>query len=157
MFCFNHFDSNLEWSEIMGIKEILSKFLITAGGAGVAIIAVIKFLATKISDRITIKYENRLEKQMELFRVKTENKKYVTQFRFNQEYKIIQKLYRDLFEFTSLTFSVLVIVTSDDDDKAQEIIEDFKHKCDAYTKYFFKMMYLLNKSYLILLRKLLKC
>lgn len=138
MFCFNHFDSNLEWSEIMGIKEILSEFLITAGGAGVAIIAVIKFLATKISDRITINYKNRLEKQMELFRVKTENKKYVTQFRFNQEYKIIQKLYRDLFEFTSLTFSVLVIVTSDDDDKAQEIIEDFKHKCDAYTKYFFQ-------------------
>ena len=58
MFCFNHFDSNLEWSEIMGIKEILSKFLIAAGGAGVAIIAVIKFLSTKISDRITIKYES---------------------------------------------------------------------------------------------------
>lgn len=130
----------------MDVEEFLSELLIAAGGAGVATYAVIKFLATKISDKITIRYENKLEKQMELFRVKTENKKYVTQYRFDQEYKILQKLYQDFFIFTRLCWEVILTVAGNDDERAQFRIDDFGKKCDDYTIYFYQNAVFVKKE-----------
>lgn len=130
----------------MTIYDIVKYAFCSLGGITL-IVYILKFIAEKIADRINKKYELKLNeelkryeaelnKKMELFHVKTENKKYVTQFRFDHEYSIIKKLYCDFFDFTYLTLPIYWSIEKDSD-LVDKQIEEYMEKCDELTKYFY--------------------
>ena len=137
----------------MKITDIL-KLVFTALGGVTFIVAVLKFLAEKIADRINKKYEAKLDKElkdyeteldrnMEIFRLKVDNKKYVTQYRFNQEFDILRKIYSEYFDFTYLTWDVIQSVTRTDETFDFKI-KEYKEKCDEFTKYFYRNNVFIN-------------
>jgi len=68
------------------------------GGAGIIIVAIVKFTSDKIAERLLKKYELKLNKELESFKSKLDNKLYVSKTRFDAEFNI----YRQLSESTVL-------------------------------------------------------
>jgi hypothetical protein len=64
----------------------------SVGGIGVIIIAVSKFLANAIADKIVQKSEFRLSKELEDFKKKLEHKNYISKTRFDAEFDIYKQL-----------------------------------------------------------------
>ncbi len=80
--------------------SIVAACIVSAGGVGGIIIAIIKFLANTIADRLSAKYENKLEKTLEKYKTELSKKEYVSKTRFDAEFGI----YREL----SATFCTMV-------------------------------------------------
>ena len=62
------------------------------GGIGAVFTAVIKFSSNIIAERLAKKYEIKLQKEMEKYKIELSKKDYVSKTRFDAEFKI----YRDL-------------------------------------------------------------
>ncbi len=77
--------------------------IVSAGGVGGIIIAAIKFSSNLIAERLTKKYDLKLNKEMELYRKNVESKKLISKALFDKEYEIyltfnmdFGKLYNDI-------------------------------------------------------------
>lgn len=110
----------------MELKDVLNIALTiigSLGGAGFIIGATVKFTSEKIAERLKQKYELKLNKELEEFKCKLENKSYVSKTRFDTEFNI----YRQLSESTvimvkevSQLFPRLTRDTRDDYDTYKE-------------------------------------
>lgn len=80
----------------MNIKNIVILVsvasIISAGGIGGIVIAVIKFLSNYIADNLAKKYENKLERALEKYKSELSKKEYVSKTRFDAEFSIYKEL-----------------------------------------------------------------
>lgn len=77
----------------------------SAGGVGAIIVGAIKFSSNMIADRLSQKYEAKLQKDLEHYKAKLDNKIYITKAKFDAEFA----LYRDL---SSKFFDMVKAVTT---------------------------------------------
>lgn len=125
----------------MNIIEYIEILIASAGGTAVVLLAFSRRMFSIIENRITSGLQHALNKDLEKFKVITDNKKYVTQYRFNEEYKILLKLYGDYFEFTKLCWDVYGNFRKD-----ENVVSIFASKCDEFTTYFFQYRPFINQT-----------
>lgn len=63
---------------------MVSALIVSVGGAGVIICAVSSFLANRISDRLEMKYQQALDREIEKYKSEFESKRYVTKGKLKQ-------------------------------------------------------------------------
>ena len=76
-----------------------------AGGIGAIIVGAVKYSSDMIADRLSQKYEAKLQKDLEHYKANLDNKIYITKAKFDAEFA----LYRDL---TSKFFDMVKAVTT---------------------------------------------
>lgn len=74
------------------IVQIALGCIVSAGGIGGIIIAVVKLSAGMISDRLAKKYQLQLDKEMEKYKMELSKKEYVSRTRFETEFAIYREL-----------------------------------------------------------------
>lgn len=79
----------MSWADV---GQIATAAIISAGGIGAIIVAVICFSTNWIADRLAKKFEAKLAQEMEKYKIELSKKEYVSKTRFDTEFKI----YRDL-------------------------------------------------------------
>ena len=79
----------MSWSDIW--KIILTALASVGGVAGLIVLA-IKFASNIIAERLSQKYELRLQKELEAFKSTLTKKEYVSKARFDVEFKIYREL-----------------------------------------------------------------
>lgn len=84
--------------EFQNIVAIVIACIASAGGIGGIIIAVVKFCSDLIADRLSAKYEAKLQKEMERYKVQLNKKGYVSKTRFDAEFLLFQQLSKAFFE-----------------------------------------------------------
>ena len=79
----------MEWSEIW---KIILCAVGSAGGVGAIIVCAVKFASDIIAERLSQKYEARLQKELEQYRATLDSKRYISQVRFDKEFEMYQDL-----------------------------------------------------------------
>lgn len=79
------------------VGQIALAAIISAGGIGGIIIAVVKFSANQIADRMNQKFEASLTKELEKYKVELNKKEYVSKTRFDAEFSIYRELSKAFF------------------------------------------------------------
>lgn len=120
----------------MNVKDIailvVIVSIISAGGIGGIVIAVIRFSSEFIADRLSKKYENKLEMALEKYRTELSKKEYVSKTRFDTEFAI----YRELTAtFSQMITDISLLIPAGytevpADEKAREEL-DQKHYIEA--------------------------
>lgn len=77
------------------IASIVTACIVSAGGVGGIAIAVIKLSSNIIAERISAKYENKLEQALEKYKTELSKKEYVSQVRFDAEFEIYRTLSKE--------------------------------------------------------------
>lgn len=84
--------------EFKDIAAIVGACIVSAGGIGGIIITVVKFCSNLIADRLSAKYEDKLQKETERYKTELSKKEYVSKARFDAEFAIYRDLSRSFFE-----------------------------------------------------------
>ena len=79
------------------ILQIAIAVVITSGGISGIILAVIKFSSNIIADKLSKKYEFKLNKELEKYKTHLDSKIYITKVRFDKEFELYQQLSRNFF------------------------------------------------------------
>ena len=77
------------------IASIATACIVSAGGVGGVAMAVVKFTSNIIADKISAKYENKLEQALEKYKTELIKKEYVSQVRFDAEFEIYRTLSKE--------------------------------------------------------------
>lgn len=77
------------------IASIATACIVSAGGVGGVTMAVVKFTSNIIADKISAKYENKLEQALEKYKTELSKKEYVSQVRFDAEFEIYRTLSKE--------------------------------------------------------------
>ena len=77
------------------IASIATACIVSAGGVGAVAMAVVKFTSNIIADKISAKYENKLEQALEKYKTELSKKEYVSQVRFDAEFEIYRTLSKE--------------------------------------------------------------
>ena len=109
--------------DLFQVLSIATACIVSAGGVGGIAIAVIKFSSNIIAERISAKYENKLEQVLEKYKTELIKKEYVSQVKFDAEFEI----YRTLSKEFSTAVKNISLMTPDgmayfpaDEDKRKE-------------------------------------
>ena len=78
--------------------QIALAAIISAGGIGGIIIAVVKFSANQIAERMNTKFEATLNKELEKYKSELGKKEYISKARFDAEFEIYRKLSKAFFD-----------------------------------------------------------
>lgn len=81
----------MNWNQL---AEIAMAVVISFGGAGAIIAAIVKFAVNKIASALEKKYEIKMSKEIEKFKNALENKSYISKTRFDAEFSIYRQLSR---------------------------------------------------------------
>lgn len=84
------------------IWDIFSGIIKAFGGFTLAFVTLSKFLGTKFVDALMEKYKLIQEKRLERYRAELENKKFVTQKRYDKIFEIYEVLTADFYEAIEL-------------------------------------------------------
>lgn len=79
------------------IIQIVIAVIISAGGISGIILAVIKFSSNIIADKLSKKYELKLNKELEKYKTHLDSKIYITKAKFDKEFELYQQLSRNFF------------------------------------------------------------
>ena len=79
----------MNWNQL---TEIAMAVVISFGGAGAIIAAIVKFAVNKIASALEKKYEIKMSKEIEKFKNALENKSYISKTRFDAEFSIYRQL-----------------------------------------------------------------
>ncbi len=74
--------------EVNQIKDIVLACILSAGGISGIIILAVKFSSNFIADRLSSKYEIKLQKELEKYKSNIETKKSISKAMFDKEYEI---------------------------------------------------------------------
>lgn len=85
------------------ILSITGACIVSAGGIGAIIIAVIKFSCKTIAESLSKKYESKLNKELEQYKAGVENKIYISKTKFDTEFQLYRQLSKS---FTSMVKNV---------------------------------------------------
>ena len=72
--------------------RIIFSAIISAGGIGAIIVGVIKFSANKIAERLSAKYQIKLDKELEHYKSDLNQKEYVSRTKFDTEFSLYREL-----------------------------------------------------------------
>lgn len=78
--------------DLSQVLSIATACIVSAGGVGGIAIAVMKFSSNIIAERISVKYENKLERALEKYKTELSKKEYVSQVKFDAEFEIYRTL-----------------------------------------------------------------
>lgn len=78
--------------DLSQVLSIATACIVSAGGVRGIAIAVIKFSSNIIAERISVKYENKLEQALEKYKTELSKKEYVSQVKFDAEFEIYRTL-----------------------------------------------------------------
>ena len=78
--------------EMSIIIQIAIAVVITSGGISGIILAVIKFSSNIIADKLSKKYELKLNKELEKYKSNLDSKIYITKAKFDKEFELYQQL-----------------------------------------------------------------
>lgn len=110
------------------IWSVVSAIIVSVGGAGVIICAASSFLANRISDRLEMKYQQALDRELEKYKSQLESKRYITKAQFDREFEIYTRLSKTFFELKVRAHSVTIgDYYSYTDDRAAMIEIDNKY------------------------------
>lgn len=79
----------MNWAEV---GQIVLCAIGSAGGIGAIIVCTVKWSANRIADRLSKKYELKLQKEMELYKAGVENKIYISKTKFDTEFELYRRL-----------------------------------------------------------------
>ena len=97
----------MDW-ELVG--ALIPAAIVSAGGIGAVIIAVIKFSSDMIAQRLKEKYQLELNKELEKYKAQASNKTYVTKVRFDKEFQVYATLWEKFHSMVMHCQSVYGIV-----------------------------------------------
>ena len=119
------------------ILAIIVSTILSAGGIGGIIIAVIKFSSDFIANRLSKKYELKLSKSLEEYKARLDDGSYISRTMFDKEFEIYQNLTRTFSEalhsmqvyYGIKESSTKIIAAKDINDfnpRLQELLDDVK-------------------------------
>jgi uncharacterized membrane-anchored protein YhcB (DUF1043 family) len=89
------------------IWKIVLTLLVSIGGIGAVFTAVVKFSSGIIAERLSKKYEIKLNKEFEKYKTTLENKNYISKAKFDTEFSI----YRDLsIAYSEMTKHISILI-----------------------------------------------
>ena len=109
--------------DLFQVLSIATACIVSAGGVGGIAIAVIKFSSNIIAERISAKYENKLEQALEKYKTELSKKEYVSQVKFDAEFEIYRTLSK---EFSTAVKNISLMIPDGmayfpaDEDKRKE-------------------------------------
>lgn len=100
------------------ILQIAIAVVISAGGISGILLAVIKFSSNIIADKLSKKYEFKLNKELEKYKTHLDSKIYITKAKFDKEFELYQQLSRNFFYMIEKIHALYPIVgiQSEDND-----------------------------------------
>ena len=107
----------MNWAEV---GQIVLCAVGSAGGIGAIIVCTVKWSANKIADRLSKKYELKLQKEMELYKAGIENKIYISKTKFDTEFELYRRLSKvctDMVKNVSQLFPTFTKDVRDDYEK----------------------------------------
>lgn len=107
------------WDDVV---RIIVAAIFALGGGGAIVARIVKYCADRITERLSAKYELKLNKELENFKSRLENKNYVSRVRFDAEFEIFRKLTSCFYELVKCT-DAFVNLPQLPDDKMQESIK----------------------------------
>lgn len=84
----------MSWDEIW---KIVLGILVSIGGIGAVIVAIIKYSADIIAKRLEEKYSHKLNKELQKYKSNLDNKTYITKTKFDTEFSIYRELSKAFF------------------------------------------------------------
>lgn len=125
----------MDWEKI---TEIAFTVIASAGGIGAIVIGVIKFGADKIADRVSQKYQYKLDSEIEKLKSELSKKEYVSKTRFDAEFSIYRELslsFSELVKSVSFLIPIGLAKVPSDEDKRKEYEErNYKRTSEAFAK-----------------------
>jgi len=85
----------VSWEDVW--KVVLAA-IVSVGGISGVILLVIKFSANQIAERLSKKYELKLNKELEAYKAELGRKEYVSKARFDAEFQIYRELSKAFFD-----------------------------------------------------------
>ena len=79
------------------IWSIAGAIITSVGGAGVIICAVSGFVSVRLANHIDKKYEQRLSKELERYKLSLEKSRHITKAQFDKEFEIYYHLSKAFF------------------------------------------------------------
>lgn len=118
------------------LLEYLKMFLSALGGGTAVAVAIILFAKNKMEKLIDKKIDYHFDTKLENEKGIIEQKVYVSQHKFDKEYRIIQELMEKAFDFTYLCWQVYTTIGKSDEDDS--ILKQYKKVCDDFTLFYMK-------------------
>lgn len=116
----------MDWTNI---GQIAVTAIISAGGIGGIIIAVVKFSADKIAERMNEKFKASLSMELEKYKSELTKKEYVSKTRFETEFQIYRELSGAFFDLVRGVNSIIAYgyhtVPADENDRKQYDDENY--------------------------------
>lgn len=80
------------------VWSIVEAIIVSVGGIGVIITAVVYFSSNFIAERLQKKYELEINEKFEKYKADVDNKKYVTKTKFDAEFELYKNLSKSFFD-----------------------------------------------------------
>ena len=106
------------------IWQIVLAIIASIGGAGIIILGVVKFTSDMIAERLSKKYEIKMNKELEAFKAGINKKTYISRARFDAEFQIYRELSENvltMIEATNWLFPHGLDVLPEDEKKQKEV------------------------------------
>lgn len=94
----------MKWGDIL---KIFVTVVSSVGGIGAVIVFIVKMCSNIIADKLSKKYELKLNKELEKYKSKLENKNYISKTRFDTEFSIYRTLSVAFFDMVK-NISVMI-------------------------------------------------
>lgn len=117
--------------------NLVVAIMISFGGAGGIIWAVVKWCGDILADKLSQKYAHQLEGELEKYRVLLDKKKYIGNKRFDLEFSIYRELSGGIIDMTEaiyFLFPTLDFVPEKEEEKRKVFIERYKLAIRSYNK-----------------------
>lgn len=106
------------------IWQIALAIIASVGGAGVIILGIVKFTSDIIADRLSKKYEIKMNKELEAFKAGIDKRTYISRARFDTEFQIYRELSENILamiEATHWLFPHGLDTVPEDEEKQKEL------------------------------------
>lgn len=122
----------MQWGDIW---KIVLCAIASVGGVGGIIVLSIKFSANIIAERLQIKYENKMQKELEKYKSGLDNKIYISKSKFDTEFTLYRELTKSFFEvvrdITIMIPAGLAKYPSDEEEKKKYENTLYKQACQS--------------------------
>lgn len=121
------------------VWKTVAAIVVSVGGTGAIIAAVVSFCANRIADRLEKKYENKLDKQLEEYKSELNSKEYITQVQFDKEFKSYADLLSKANAMVQYSFwlfpSCIDSVPQSEEEKRNIFVERYQKAVEAYNAF----------------------
>lgn len=113
------------------IFQIVEGIIVSFGGAAAIIGAIVKLCADTIAERLSRKYEIKLNKELESYKAQLDKKTYISRARFDAEFQIYKDLSEKVLSMVECTYWLfprgLDQVPMDEEERKKIYLERYKN------------------------------